>query len=101
MRHVGAMNDAPSQREHQPATARRWSLRTLAATAITAVALSGAGGAALAVASDGASSGGRPGGPPPGMTGKFKGHLPNGAGQRPGVPGQLPSATDPAKPNKT
>ena len=91
-RHFGAMNDTPTQ----PATARRWSLRTLAATAITAVALSGAGGAALAVASDGASSAGRPGG----MTGKFHGPPPNGAGQRPGVPGQLPSATDPAPPSR-
>lgn len=44
------------------ATARVWSLRTVAATAVTAVALSGVGGAALAAASDGGSGqGGRPG----------------------------------------
>jgi len=62
------------------ATATVWSLRTVAAAAVTAVALSGLGGAALAAASDGSSSqsgtGGRGFGGPPGLNGQFRGQVP-------------------------
>jgi hypothetical protein len=95
------------------ATERIWSLRTLAAVAITAVALSGAAGAGLAAASDGGSSGGPGGrggfgGPPGQMGGQFPGHgqfqhngrVPSQNGQpggpppgTNGVPGQLPPTT--------
>lgn len=104
------MNDVQDAQPHSTTTSaptpRRWSVRVLAATAITAVALSGAAGAALAAVSDrGSTDGGRGGfgGPPPGMTGLRNG-LPDGTGQRPqrpAVPGQLPAATDPAAPSGT
>jgi hypothetical protein len=89
--------ETTSVQESKPTpVGRLWSLRKVAAVAITAVALSGAGGAALAAASNGGSEGGGPGrggfGGPPGRTGgQFPGH-----GQPPGVngvPGQLPPAT--------
>jgi len=89
--------------------ARVWSLRTVAAAAITAVALSGVGGAALAAAANGSDerTGGRGGfgggfGGPPGFS---RNQVPNqggtgtqgGPGGAPpvmnGVPGQLPPAT--------
>jgi hypothetical protein len=76
-----------------PATAV-WSLRRVAAVAVTAVALSGIGGAALAAASDQGSDGGRTGpggfGGPPGMTN-------GGARQPPAQTGRLagPGATPP------
>ena len=97
------MNDESTLPEPSPSSApvrpsrlgRAWSLRTLAAVAITTVALSGAGGAALAAASDGGSSGG-PGGRggfgPPGRTG---GPPPGQHPRMNGVPGQLPPATAP------
>ena len=71
-------------------TDRVWSLRTVAAAAITAVALSGAGGAALAAASNGGTSGGPGGrggfgGPPGQMGGRFGGLVP---GQVQGKPGR-------------
>ena len=86
----------------QPAPAGRpgvsgkvWSFRTVAASAITAVALSGFGGAALAAASDGGSSDGPSGrggfGGPPGRMGGF-------AGQQQGQPGQQQGQTQGQQP---
>ena len=85
----------PERASVGPVGRRVWSLRTLAAAAVTAVALSGAGGAALAVSSKGGSSGGPGdhggfGGPPGQMGGWFPGGPPPRAH---GVPGQLPPAT--------
>ena len=64
---------------------RIWSLRTVAAAAITAVALSGAGGAALAAASDGTSTGGGMG--PRGSFGGPPGTVTPQQGQQPPVAG--------------
>ena len=66
------------------AVSRVWSLRTIAAAAITAVALSGVGGAALAAAGNGSGQdrfgrGGGLGGPP-----GFRQQLPQ-HGQQPGT----------------
>ena len=111
------MNDDDPTPPPPPSFAGRvWSLRTVAAAAITAVALSGAGGAALAAASNGGSSGGpggrggfggppgRMGGPFPNQQNRQQGQVPGGTGltsqvpgtpprHRFGVPGQLPPAT--------
>lgn len=101
----GPENAGPTGSEaHHPSVGigRVWSLRTVAAAAITAVALSGAAGAALATASDGGSTsgpGGRGGFGPPGQIARQNGRLP-APGQAPGgqppqmngVPGQPPSA---------
>ena len=70
--------------------ARLWSLRTVIAAAVTAVALSGVGGAALAAAGNGGSDqGGRPArggfGGPPGVSGQLPGQ--GRPGQQPGTPG--------------
>jgi len=83
------MNDDDTTPAPSPSIAGRvWSLRTLAAAAITVVALSGAGGAALAAAGNGGSSGG------PGGRGGFGGPPGRMGGQFPGPPpGQLPPAT--------
>jgi hypothetical protein len=86
------MSEEPPEGGQQPGLVTRiWSLRTIVAAAITAVALSGVGGAALAAASDGGSdSSGRTGHPglgppgqmqvPPGrVTGRVNGRV-NGRG---------------------
>ena len=80
-----------------------WSIRTIAAAAITAVALAGTGGAVLAATTDGGTSAGpgRGGFMQPGQLGRT-GQMPGPGqgtvpGQRPGmsrVP-QLPFSTDP------
>jgi hypothetical protein len=75
---------------------RIWSLPTVVAAAIAVVALSGAGGAALAAVSDGGANDrgafGRPGfGPPRQLNGQVPGQTPGQPGVN-GVPGQ-PSAT--------
>lgn len=79
---------------------RIWSLRTIAAAAITAVALSGAGGAALASVSNGGNDDrggfGRGGFGPPG---RVKGQIPGQVNGQ--VPGQIPGQTNqqlPAQP---
>jgi len=81
---------------------RVWSLRTVVAAAITAVALSGVGGAALAAASDGGSDqGGRPGrggfGGPPGTNGQLPGRGPGPNGQQQLAPGTGAGTTGSAR----
>jgi hypothetical protein len=85
----------PPRVEQAGPAARVWSLRTIAAAAITAVALSGLGGAALAAASNGSSQdqlgrGGGFGGPPgfrqqfsqnPQQNGRNGSQLPSQGGQ--------------------
>jgi hypothetical protein len=93
-----AADSASTPEEPRPAGVRDrvWSLRTVAATAITAVALSGAGGAALAAVSGGSEDGGgfgHGGFRPPGAVNRQGPGLTNGQlpGQRNGqVPGQVP-----------
>lgn len=93
--HPAVPPSAGEPARHSSVAGRVWSLRTVAAAAITAVALSGAAGAALAAASDGGTSagpGGRGGfGPPGQMTGQMTGQLPGRNGGPPpmsGVPGR-------------
>ena len=77
-----------------PVPARLWRLRTVAAGAITSVALAGAGGAALAVAADSVGTsgpGGQVGRPFPG--GGPTGNRPPGTVPR---PGQVPPSTAPS-----
>lgn len=107
-------NNAPeSLTPAHPARMRVWSMRTIAAAAITAVALAGTGGAVLAATTAGSGSSGGPGrfmgpGQMQGQTGQMPGpgqgwrQAPGGSnGTMPGrsphlsrVP-QLPFSTDP------
>jgi hypothetical protein len=80
------MSDEHPSEAGEPALrlAKVWSLRTVVAAAITSVALSGIGGAALAAASNGSDEGGRSGPGGFGRPGQVPGQLPGQVGQRPG-----------------
>ncbi len=108
-RPIGPPVPASSGEPEQPGLRDRiWSLRTVAAAAITAVALSGVGGAALASVSNSGNDDrggfGRGGfGRPGGMNGQVPGQVPGQVnGQVPGrVNGQVPGGVNqqfPARP---